>query len=346
MTTRKNRLRALAWIATLLWIPPAAASASFAERPDVHQFVVAMADRHGFDVRELNQLFAKIKPRPGVARTMTEKVIRPAPWARYRAHHVNAWNIRHGVDFWDSHAATLARAQQVYGVPEEVIIAIIGVETHYGKSRLSHPTLDTLATLAFDYPRRADFFRGELEQYLLLMREEGRNPRAAKGSYAGALGIPQFMPSSYRAHAVDFDGDGRRDLWRNASDTIGSVANYLKAYGWAANQPVALRAHLQHETTPALDGLEPSRSLEELLSLGVAPAQPLPPETPVALLAVETNGERELWLGLHNFYVITRYNHSLFYALAVHQLGNEIRLARALRNEKTLPPKVMTASRL
>jgi len=328
-----------ALIAELLWAQPVLGASSFSERPEVHQFVIAMADKHGFDADELTSLFAHVKPRPSVARTMTQRVTKPAPWEHYRANCVNAWNIRHGVNFWNANAAALVRARQIYGVPEEVIVAIIGVETRYGKLRLPYPALDTLATLAFDYPRRADFFRGELEQYLLLMREEGRNPRAVRGSYAGAMGIPQFMPSSYRSYAVDFDGDGRRDLWHNASDSIGSVANYLKAYGWNADQPVAMRAYLQQEA-PAYsdswgsDGLEPVRSLEALEALGIAPARQLPPETPVALHTVEMNGEQELWLGLNNFYVITRYNHSLYYALAVYQLGNEIRQARMEATER------------
>ncbi len=323
----------LALIAELLWTPAVLGASSFSERPDVHRFVLAMADKHGFDAGELTRLFAQVKPRPSVSRTMTQRVAKPAPWERYRSNCVNAWNIRHGVNFWNANAEALARAKQVYGVPEEVIVAIIGVETRYGKLRLPYPALDTLATLAFDYPRRANFFRGELEQYLLLMREEGEDPRAVRGSYAGAIGIPQFMPSSYRSYAVDFDEDGRRDLWHNPSDAIGSVANYLKAYGWNGGQPVAMRAHLQQDAPTdsgalASDGLEPVRSLAALQALGVAPDRQLPPETPVALHTVEMNGEQELWLGLNNFYVITRYNHSLYYALAVYQLGNEIRLAR------------------
>ena len=328
-----KRFFCLALLAELLWAQAAFGAPAFSERPEVRQFVLAMADKHGFDADELTRIFAQIKPRPGVARTMTQRVEKAAPWERYRANCINAWNIRHGVDFWNANAEALARARQIYGVPEEVIIAIIGVETHYGKLRLPYPALDTLATLAFAYPRRADFFRNELEQYLLLMREEGRNPRSVRGSYAGAMGIPQFMPSSYRAYAVDFDGDGRRDLWGNASDTIGSVANYLKAYGWDGGQPVAMRAHLRQDATAepggfAADGLEPLHSLGELQALGIAPDRQLPPETLVALHAVSMSGEQELWLGLKNFYVITRYNHSLYYALAVYQLSNEIRLAK------------------
>ena len=205
------------------------------------------------------------------------------------------------------------------------------METRYGTYPLSHPVLDTLATLAFDYPRRGEFFRGELEQYLLLMREEGKDPLSIRGSFAGAMGIPQFMPSSYRTYAVDFDDDGRRDLWRNSTDAIGSVANYLKVHGWEPNLPVAMRAALQQDaaTSDLLSGsLKPQHSLEQLRSQGVMAAEVLAPETPVVLLAVEVDDGQEYWLGLNNFYVITRYNRNLFYALSVYQLSQEIRLAR------------------
>lgn len=306
---------------------------SFAERPEVQQFIEAMADRHGFDAVALNRLFAQARPCLSAARAMTDQVVQPLPWPRYRSHFVNAWNIRHGVRFWQQHAAALARARQVYGVPEEVIVAIIGVETRYGKTRPRFPEFDTLATLAFDYPRRAEFFRGELEQYLLLMREEHRNPRSAKGSFAGAMGIPQFMPSSYRSYAVDFNRDGRRDLWGSAADAIGSVANYLKAYGWQAGQPVVVRARLPHEAEQDFaayvsTSLKPEWSAEELQSLGLVPAERLSPAALAALLAVEGEGGREYWLGFDNFYAITRYNRSLHYALAVYQLSREIRSAR------------------
>jgi membrane-bound lytic murein transglycosylase B len=262
---------------------------------------------------------------------MTDKVAKPPSWSRYRANFVNPWRIDRGVSFWNENEAALTRARQVYGVPEEVIVAIIGVETRYGTYPLSHPVLDTLATLAFDYPRRAEFFRGELEQYLLLMREEGKDPLAIRGSFAGAMGIPQFMPSSYRTYAVDFNGDGLRDLWSNSSDAIGSVANYLKAHGWEAGLPVVVRASLQQDAA-ASDllggGLKPQHSMAQLRAQGVVAAEPLAPETQVALLAVEIDDDQEYWLGLNNFYVITRYNRNLFYALSVYQLSREIRLAR------------------
>ncbi len=310
---------------------------SFAERPEVQQFIETMVDRHGFDAEALNLLFAQARPCLSAAMTMTEQAEQPLPWPHYRSHFVNGWNIRHGVRFWRRHAAALARARQVYGVPEEVIVAIIGVETRYGKTRPRFPEFDTLVTLAFDYPRRAEFFRAELEQYLLLMREEQRDPRSAKGSFAGAMGIPQFMPSSYRRYAVDFDRDGRRDLWGSAADAIGSVANYLKAYGWQAGQPVVVRARLPDEAEQDLaayvsTSLKPEWRVEELQSLGLAPAERVSPSAQAALLAVELEGGREYWLGFDNFYAITRYNRSLHYALAVYQLGREIRNARRVKS--------------
>ncbi len=319
------------FVQLLFWTQPVADATSFSERSDVRQFVAEMVSKHGFDAAALNDLFAQVTLRPRVAKTMTDKVAKPPSWSRYRANFVNPWRIDRGVSFWNENEAALTRARQVYGVPEEVIVAIIGVETRYGTYPLSHPVLDTLATLAFDYPRRAEFFRGELEQYLLLTREEGKDPLSIRGSFAGAMGIPQFMPSSYRTYAVDFDGDGSRDLWSNSSDAIGSVANYLKAHGWEAGLPVVVRASLQQDAA-ASDllggGLKPLHSMAQLRAQGVVAAEPLAPETQVALLAVEIDDDQEYWLGLNNFYVITRYNRNLFYALSVYQLSREIRLAR------------------
>lgn len=310
--------------------PPLADATSFSERPEVQQFVAEMASKHGFNTGALSDLFARITPRPSVAKTMTGQVVKPPSWTRYRSNFVNSWRISHGVGFWNDNADALLRARRMYGVPEEVIVAIIGVETRYGSYPLPYPVLDTLATLAFDYPRRAEFFRGELEQYLLLTREEGQDPLALRGSFAGAMGIPQFMPSSYRSYAVDFDGDGRRDLWNNTTDAIGSVANYLRTYGWEAGQHIAIRAYLQTDAASDLftGTLKPGHRVEDLEARGVKPAESLAPAMQVALLAVDVEDGREYWLGMNNFYAITRYNRNLFYALAVYQLSNEIRLAR------------------
>lgn len=319
------------WIALALGLPAASQAAPFSERPDVRKFIAEMANHHGFDAAELKNQFSQVKPRPRIARTMTGQHLRPPSWTAYRANFVNPRNIARGVAFWNDNAGTLARARENYGVPEEIVVAILGVETQYGRFPLPYRVMDSLSTLAFDYPRRADFFRGELEQFLLLMREEGRNPLRLKGSYAGAMGIPQFMPSSYRNYAVDFDGDGRRDLLHSAGDAIGSVANFLREHGWAPGEPVATRA-IAHGEADAGDmaeaGLKPEWPIGELLERRIEPADPLPPDARVAVLAMEADGAQEYWLGLHNFYVITRYNRSQSYALAVFQLGGEIRAAR------------------
>lgn len=315
----------------LLWTQSVADATSFSTRPEVRQFIADMVDKHGFDAEGLENLFEHVTLRPSAAKTMTGQVVKPPTWIRYRANFVTPWRIAQGVHFWNDNSTALARARQAYGVPEEIIVAIIGVETRYGSYPLPYPVLDTLATLAFDYPRRGEFYRGELEQYLLLMREENMDPLAVKGSFAGAMGIPQFMPSSYRAYAVDFDGDGRRNLWTNPTDAIGSVANYLKAYGWEAGEPIATRAYLQPDSAGDLltGGLKPEHSIREFLEKGITPTESLRAKALAALHAVDVEDGREYWLGLNNFYVITRYNRNLFYALAVYQLANEIRDARA-----------------
>lgn len=319
------------WAALLLGMVSVSQAASFSERSDVRKFMVAMVNNHGFDAAELNSQFSQVKPRPRIARMMTGQHVKPPCWSAYRANFVNPRNIAHGVAFWDDNAGTLARASATYGVPEEIVVAILGVETQYGRFPLPYRVMDSLATLAFDYPRRGEFFRGELEQYLLLMREEGRNPLKLKGSFAGAMGIPQFMPSSYRNYAVDFDGDGRRDLLHSMGDAIGSVANFLQAHGWVSGEPVATRATAGEDS--GIDdllsvGLKPEWPIGELLARRIEPAEPLPSDVRVAVLAVDMGASQEYWLGLTNFFVITRYNRSQSYALAVFQLAGEIRAAR------------------
>lgn len=319
------------WAVLMLGMPTAPQAASFSQRSDVKKFVVAMVNNHGFDAAELNSQFSQVKPRPRIAKMMTGQHTKPPCWSAYRATFVNPRNIARGVDFWDDNAEMLTRARETYGVPEEIVVAILGVETQYGRFPLPYRVMDSLSTLAFDYPRRGEFFRGELEQYLLLMREEGRNPLKLKGSFAGAMGIPQFMPSSYRNYAVDFDGDGRRDLLHSVGDAIGSVANFLRAHGWVPGEPVAMRAITREESS--VDGmlsasLKPEWPIGELQARRIEPADPLPADAQVAVLAVDTGEAPEYWLGLANFYAITRYNRSQSYALAVFQLGSEIRAAR------------------
>jgi membrane-bound lytic murein transglycosylase B len=233
-----------------------------------------------------------------------------------------------GVAFWNAHRRTLARAQREFGVPPQIVLGIIGVETFYGRNTGRWRVVDALTTLAFDYPPRADFFRDELTNYLLLVRDSGANVFSARGSYAGAIGIPQFMPGSVRRYAVDFDGDGTVDLQRSAADAIGSVANFLKEHGWQPGGDIALRVRVSGDAYRAyLDAIEPKVPVETLLKAGVELTAPhvFPADARAALVELETPGEAsEYRLGLQNFYVLTRYNRSAFYAAAVADLGAAI----------------------
>jgi membrane-bound lytic murein transglycosylase B len=310
---------------------PATAKGSFAARDDVRAFVDEMAQRHGFDRGVLLATFARIEPLPAVI-----KAIRPPAdpgirsWQAYRGRFVEHRRIAAGMRFWDEHAAALAAASARYGVPAEVIVAIIGIETIYGRNTGSFGTLAALATLAFDYPPRAELFRRELEALLLLAREEERSALSFRGSYAGALGLPQFLPSSVRQWAVDFDGSGRIDLTASAADAIGSVAHFLQAHGWQPDQPVTVPVELEpgSDPRPLLDeGIRPVRLPAEMVPLGVRAAEAT--ARPAALIDLVTPAAAtEYWLGYQNFFVITRYNRSSFYAMAVYQLAEALRAAR------------------
>ena len=305
-----------------------ATEGDYLQRDDVRAFIDEMVERHDFRRGDLQALFAGVRQQTRVL----EVIQRPAegkPWYQYRPIFLNPARIRQGAEFWAEHRALLEKAEATYGVPPEYIVAIIGVETFYGRHTGGFPVLDTLATLGFDYPPRARFFRSELEHFLLLTREEGLNPRGLEGSYAGAMGKSQFISSSYRNYAVDFDGDGTRDLWGSPADAIGSVANYFKRHGWQAGEPVTLPARVEEAVAApfAEQGMKPSFTLAELTAAGVQPLRPLTYDDSVALIALEGEEFPEYWLGLGNFYVITRYNHSPLYAMAVHQLAQEIRRA-------------------
>ncbi|MFM4914686.1 lytic murein transglycosylase B [Aeromonas dhakensis] len=270
------------------------------------------------------------------------------PWHRYRPLFITPERIRDGVGFWQRHAATLARAEQTYQVPASLIVAIIGIETFYGRQMGRHPVLDSLYTLGFHYPERADFFAKEFAQLVLLAREEKWPLTLLKGSYAGAMGMGQFMPSSYRHYAVDFDGDGKRDLFANPVDAIGSVANYFAEHQWRWGESAV---------EPALIGLAPVGTLlrpapeltqtwAELAAAGIELATPLAPDTPVKLLALEQADGPEYWVARHNFYVITRYNRSPLYAMAVHQLSQAIQDAYALQPQTSPAQPDLVAGRL
>lgn len=295
-------------------------------REDVQTFIDDMVKRHTFDRAQLEAWFDEVRFRDDII----EAISRPAeakPWYQYRPIFLQRPRIEGGAEFWARHAEALQRAEQVYGVPPQIVTAIIGVETRYGTHQGKYRIIDALSTLAFDYPPRAKFFRSELEHYLLLTREEKLEPLDMMGSYAGAFGQPQFISSSYRRYAIDFDGDGHRDLWQNPTDAIGSVANYLKENGWERGGVVAVPATADGEAVASLlqDGLKPKRPWKELRKQGVATEANVSADTPVALIALEQEQGPEYWLGLQNFYVITRYNRSQLYAMAVYQLSEEIR---------------------
>ena len=298
------------------------AAAAYESRPAVRDFMQQMREQHGFEQTELERWFARVTRQTAAL----EAIARPAealPWHQYRDIFLTDKRVEQGIAFRRAHRATLARAQADFGVPAEVITAIIGIETFYGANQGRHPVFATLVTLAFDYPPRAGFFRRELEQYLLLAREENFDIFAPKGSYAAAMGEPQFISSSYRSYAIDFDGDGKRDLTNSTADAIGSVANYLKQHGWREGAAVAAAAVYRGGDFPRF-AMKPQHTIEQLLGFGLAPMQPLPPSVLAAPMALQLAGGHEYWLGLHNFYIITRYNHSNLYAMAVYQLSRRI----------------------
>lgn len=289
------------------------------------QFVAEMVDQDGFDQRDLARVFDDARYDPGIIAAM-ERPFEGKPWPQYRALFVTSGRARDGSDYWAAHEPLLARAQAEYGVAPEIIVAILGVETSYGAVLGRHRAIDALTTLAFAYPPRAAFFRRELEALLRLAREESLDLGSLAGSYAGALGQPQFIPSSYLAYAVDFDGDGRRDLWRSDADVIGSVAHYLARHGWRRDEAVAVQARLEAPLPSEVPVAEkrprrPDLSPSALRSLGVEWRGAIPAQSRVNLLRLDN----EYWLGLQNFFAITRYNHSNLYAMAVFQLGEAIK---------------------
>ena len=312
------------WAALVLAAAPTLAAAQLA--PELESFIQHMVSKHQFSDESLRRMFAKVEPNQAVINAMTAPIT-ALPWFQFRTRYVDAVRINGGLKFWREHAATLARARREYGVPEEIIVAIIGVESIYGRRMGSFGVLEALSMLAFNYPPRADLFRSELEHYLLLTREARFDATRVKGSYAGAIGIPQFLPSSYRRYAVDFDGDGRRDLLGSVADAIGSVANYFRSHGWREGQVIAVPAAVETDGVAELlgMGIKPRLNIGELKQRGVSPAEPLEEGPAAALFVVESETGPSYWLGLNNFYVITRYNRSVNYALAVRELSRELR---------------------
>ncbi|MGY3902340.1 lytic murein transglycosylase B [Aeromonas lusitana] len=306
-----------------------------------------LAEQQAVPLAELQAATAKAQLRQEILDT----IARPweaKPWHRYRPLFVTPERVRDGIAFWQRHADVLARAEQTYRVPASLIVSIIGIETFYGRQMGRHSVLDSLYTLGFHYPERSDFFAKEFAQLVLLAGEEKWSLTQLKGSYAGAMGMGQFMPSSYRHYAVDFDGDGKRDLFANPADAIGSVANYFAVHNWRWGESAVEPALIGLAPVDTL--LEPSPDLKqrwaELAAAGVEIATPLVPDTPVKLLVLEQADGPEYWVARHNFYVITRYNRSPLYAMAVHQLSQAIQDAYALQPQTSSPQPDLVAGRL
>ena len=303
-----------------------------AELPGIADFIDEMVDKYQFDREQLTLLFAQADDKPQII----EAISRPAtlkPWLEYRAAFVNQSRIRQGMLFWKKYHLSLERAEKQFAVPQSIIVAVLGIETLYGQQTGQFRTIDALTTLAFDYPRRADFFRTELENYLLLAREQNFDYLALKSSYAGAMGIPQFMPSSYRKYALDYNGNHHIDLLHEPVDAIGSVANYLKNFGWVKGGLIAVR--VQAEANCCDNSL--ARSTADWAALGVVPDSPRSEQATSRLLTYTLAEGHEYWLGFNNFDVITCYNNSDYYAMTVFQLAEALKTA--YQSTLKSPPK-------
>ncbi len=314
-------------LAAVLAFPGVPAWSDYSTRAEVVDYIEGLVAAHGFDGDWLLEVFEGAEKSGEVIRKITTPAEKALAWHDYRGIFLTEPRIDAGVEFWKAHEQALDAAWRRYGVPAQIVAAIIGVETFYGRYLGSHRVIDALATLAFDYPPRAAFFKSELTEFLLLVREEGKDPFVPVGSYAGAMGYGQFISSSYRNYAVDFDGDGRRDIWTNKTDAIGSVANYFARHGWKGEEPAAVRVEVRNDRVLELadSGLDLAHTVGELRQLGAVVPTAIGDAERAALFTMELAEGKEYWLARHDFYVITRYNRSALYALAVLQLGEAIR---------------------
>jgi len=305
----------------------------YVDRPEVHEFALELSKGGEFDKEEILSVLEQAEYQQSVIDSISRPAEKQLTWAQYQDIFLTEERIQSGVRFMVDHQVALDEAHRVYGVPPEVVTAIIGVETMYGKFTGGYRVLDALATLSFDYPPRSDFFRRQLEHLFRLAREEGKSITSLKGSYAGAVGLGQFVPSSYRHYAVDFDGDGFRDIWHNPADAIGSVANYLHEHDWRRSSIIAMPVEAGDAPRDIFNvSLRPGKSLTELEALGVkADLENLDRDQQVSpMLLIGKHGD-EFWVGMQNFYAITRYNHSALYAMAIYQLSETLKDTSASR---------------
>ena len=331
---RVRGLRQLFLIALGLGLTCGPAAAIDVRRPEVKQFIAHMAATSSFKKRQLRKILKAAQSQPAIIDAMDKPAEKAKPWSEYRPIFITERRIREGADFWIAHRQALDQASIRSGVAPEYLAAILGVETYYGRLTGSYRVLDALATLAFDYPARAKFFRDELEQFLLLTRDAGFNPLAVKGSYAGAMGAPQFMPSNYRRYAVDAEADGHINLWTDWLDVCASVGNYLKEHGWNSGEPVLSEASVTADKAADLDGrtLALNETVGSLRAKGVNFDSTLPEQAPALLIAADDTDGVHWRVGYNNFYVITRYNHSALYAMAVFELAAAVK-QRILLND-------------
>ena len=296
----------------------------YSTRDDVVAFANEVSAAYGFEAAHLLTTFDRAVYKQSIIDAISRPAEKRLTWGEYRQIFLNDGRIEAGKKFLNEHASTLGRAESEFGVPAHVIVAVLGVETLYGRRKGSYRVLDALTTLGFNYPPRGKFFRKELKEFLLLAREENLEIDSLVGSYAGAMGYGQFIPSSYRAYAIDFSGDGIKDIWNNPVDAIGSIAAYLSRHGWRRGEAITIRATEPGDEELLNVSLKPYTTVEDVRKQGVKVAQDVASEASATLMHLKGDGGSEYWLGLHNFYVITRYNHSRLYAMAVFQLGEAV----------------------
>ena len=297
-------------------------------RANIQTFIENMATKHNYDKKELSNILLNSISKEKILNAISRPAEKTLTWNEYRNIFLKKERINAGAKFWKEHQITLNKISKHTGVNIEILVGIIGVETYYGRITGGYRVIDALTTLAFDYPKRSPFFTKELEAFLLLAKEEKMDPFDATGSYAGAMGSPQFMPSSYRAYAVDSDGDGKRDIWNNWPDVIGSIANYFIAHGWQEDNevivPVFESAEIAAGGVTIKNGLKATETIASLKSKGISFDTNMKQDHPAELLHLAQKNSNDYWVAMHNFFVITKYNHSIMYGLAVHQLGQEI----------------------
>lgn len=321
------KARGLKWVAGLLALCSGLVVAEdYSDHASARVLVDELVAERGLEREWLLAMLAEARRQESILEAISRPAEKMKPWHEYREIFLTERREREGREFMRRHRETLTRAERETGVPAEIIAAVIGVETFYGRITGNYRVIDALATLAFDYPRRSAFFGKELKHFLILASEQEIDPLSLKGSYAGAMGYGQFMPSSYRSYAVDFDGDDRIDIWNNPVDAIGSVANYFKAHGWRPGETVVVAADAADEAPEDWfnTGLVPERIIAEFSRAGIRPRASLNSDAKATAMKFELEDGHEYWLGLHNFYVITRYNHSAMYAMSVYQLAQRL----------------------